>query len=114
MTVKANFNAAAKIDIVIPLLNEEGDFEDHDLDMRARLIRASEGEKYFTNAEETQVRDVIMQHVEVAPSITKDDEGTLYTLDELCDISFIRNIMYNRLIAVSLDPQAAMGNLKPQ
>jgi len=42
MTVKANFDVAARIDIVIPLLNDEGEFEDHDLDMRARLIRASE------------------------------------------------------------------------
>ena len=114
MTVKANFDVAARIDIVIPLLNDEGEFEDHDLDMRARLIRASEGEGYFANAEETQVRDIITKHVAEAPKIIKDDDGNMFTLEELCDIPFIRNTMYQRLLDVSFNPQAAKGNLKPQ
>jgi len=115
MSVKANFNVPAKVDIDLPILQEDGSFQSAELEMRAKLIKGKESETYFsdTGEDSRSVQDILREHIVTPPAILDEDDEP-YSLEVLMDIPYIRNAMYARLLAASFDPVAARGNSQPQ
>jgi len=108
--IVADFTRPVTVDIKIPLVNEEGKFEDFDLEMTIRLVKGKEGDKYFGNSEDVKIMDVLKKHIVQQPHIFKDGTSKPYTLIQLMDVTYIRDLMFARLLEVSTNPMAAKGN----
>jgi len=108
--IAANFNRPVIVDITIPLVDKNNRFQDHDLEMTMTLVKGKDGDKYFTEQDKTTIADVLKKHIKTPPSIINESTNKAYTLTQLLDVTYVRDIMFKRLLEVSTNPMAAKGN----